>query len=80
MNERIEKLEQQANDYAINLIAEKAFGVGQYHQTFSNKFAELIINESIQVMIENDYHGTWLGEKIKAHFGIPFEPEYSESI
>ena len=78
MNEIIKVIEQQANDYTVNLITNKLLVVGQYHQTFSNKFAELIINESIQVMIENDYHGTWLGEKIKAHFGIPFEPEYSE--
>ncbi|NDB59693.1 hypothetical protein EB001_14790 [bacterium] len=80
MTEKIEVLEQQANEYAINLIMNKTLGVGKYHQAFSNKFAELIINESIQVIIENDYHGTWLGEKIKEHFGIPSEPEYSESI
>ena len=34
------------------------------------KFAELIIRESIKVMVKNDYHGEWLGEKVKEHFGI----------
>ena len=34
------------------------------------KFAALIINESIAVMTQHDYHGQWLGEKIKEHFGI----------
>ena len=33
-------------------------------------FAELLINESIKVMMSNDYHGEWLGEKIKEHFGV----------
>ena len=34
------------------------------------KFAELIIRESIKVMVKNDYHGEWLGEKVKEHFGV----------
>jgi hypothetical protein len=34
------------------------------------KFAELIVAESIKVMMENDYHGEWLGEKLKEHFGF----------
>jgi len=37
---------------------------------FAEKFAELIIRESIEVMIKNDYHGEWLGEKVKEHFGV----------
>ncbi len=34
------------------------------------KFAELIVQECIKVMVKNDYHGEWLGEKVKEHFGI----------
>ncbi len=34
------------------------------------KFAELIVRESIKVMVKNDYHGEWLGEKVKEHFGV----------
>jgi 5S rRNA maturation endonuclease (ribonuclease M5) len=61
MNEHIKALIAQAhsevgNDYQIDQITEK--------------FAELIVKESIKVMIENDYHGEWLGKKIKQHFGI----------
>lgn len=33
-------------------------------------FVALIVNESIKVMTQHDYHGEWLGEKIKEHFGI----------
>ena len=34
------------------------------------KYAQLIVNESITVMKQHDYHGEWLGEKIKEHFGV----------
>ena len=34
------------------------------------KFAELIVKESIEVMKRHDYHGEWLGEKIREHFGV----------
>ena len=34
------------------------------------KFAKLFLEESIKVMTQNDYHGEWLGEKLKEHFGI----------
>jgi len=34
------------------------------------KFANLIIEESITVMVEKDYHGEWLGEEIKKHFKL----------
>jgi hypothetical protein len=40
------------------------------HQDKLQNFAELLINESIEVMKANDYHGEWLGEKLKEHFGI----------
>ena len=26
--------------------------------------------ESIEVMMKNDYHGKWLGEKVKEHLGV----------
>ena len=34
------------------------------------EFAILVIDRSIKVMKKNDYHGEWLGEKIKEYFGI----------
>jgi hypothetical protein len=60
MNERIKELAEEC----WNKRPE-----GQLH--FDNeKFAQLIVKESIKVMMENDYHGEWLGEKLKEHFGF----------
>ena len=65
MNERIEELAQQCTEQLID------YDVGtMYDQVDYRKFAELIIKESIKVMVENDYHGEWLGEKLKEHFGV----------
>ena len=65
MNERIEELAQQCTEQLID------YDVGtMYDQVDYRKFAELIIKESIKVMMENDYHGEWLGEKLKEHFGV----------
>jgi hypothetical protein len=58
MNQRIRELARQAGFYS-NPDVEKF-----------EKFAELIVRESIEVMKQNDYHGEWLGEKIKQHFGV----------
>jgi hypothetical protein len=40
------------------------------HEDKILEFAKLLINESIEVMTANDYHGHWLGDKLKQHFGI----------
>ena len=56
----------------IRLLAEQA-GWDNHHAQFDTrieKFAELIVRESIEVMKRHDYHGEWLGEKIKQHFGV----------
>lgn len=37
------------------------------------KFTELVVQESINVMLTHDYHGEWLGNKIKEHFGVYYE-------
>lgn len=34
------------------------------------EFAKVLIEESIKIMKENDYHGEWLGEKLKEYFGV----------
>jgi hypothetical protein len=61
MNERIRELARESG-----LLVHNPEGV----PTKLEKFAELIIKESIKVMMENDYHGEWLGEELKEHFGI----------
>ena len=64
MNERIEKLAERCGFRSNPDIYDR-------NQSFDiPKFAELIIEESIKVMMENDYHGEWLGEKLKEHFGV----------
>jgi hypothetical protein len=70
MSDHIKELAKQADDYTDN----KTQMPGEYHPDWHDirgaKFTELLINESIKVMIANDYHGEWLGEKIKEHFGV----------
>ena len=68
MNERIKQLLGQAYDEAVpetwtTLSSEQ---LGRVY----DKFAELIVRESIELLKQNDYHGEWLGEKIKEHFGV----------
>jgi hypothetical protein len=34
------------------------------------EFVKLFLDECIEVMMKNDYHGEWLGEKLKEHYGF----------
>ena len=62
MNERIE---------ILMLEATKDMPPGYYVPgVYFEMFANLIIKECIKVMMENDYHGEWLGEKVKQHFEV----------
>lgn len=45
---------------------------GQLHFDH-RKFAELFLNESIEVMKQHDYHGEWLGDKLKEYWGMRHE-------
>ena len=65
-NELLRKL---ARESGIRLMNDDYLALG-YLPTTQAHFARLIIEESIRVMKEHDYHGEWLGEKIKEHFGI----------
>jgi len=67
MNEKIAKLIKESN---LEECIDDAYLMRDDWQPFIEYFAELIVKESIKVMIENDYHGEWLGKKIKQHFGI----------
>ena len=67
MNDRIKELSKQAFEHAY------ANGIRistHIPNSYTEKFAELIVQECIGVMVKNDYHGAWLGEKIKDHFGF----------
>ncbi len=75
MNKRIIMINEEAIKYAqesLNDIAvvNKSGIMYNYNDLYTEKFAELIIRESIKVMVKNDYHGEWLGEKVKEHFGV----------
>lgn len=66
-------MNEQINDlmYRAGLTAQGCWdSLDSYDRKAILKFAELIIEESIKVMMENDYHGEWLGEKLKEHFGV----------
>lgn len=66
MNEKFDDLM-----YRAGLTAQGCWdSMDDYDRDAILKFAELIIEESIKVMMENDYHGEWLGEKLKEHFGV----------
>ena len=70
MNERIRALAEKAG-ITTNLDTDYyEQDMNKWMEYYSEKFAEMIIQESIKVMIQNDYHGDWLGEKIKKHFGV----------
>ena len=63
MNKLIRELAEQATSYTWN-------GNDVTEELDEQKFAELIVRESIELLKQNDYHGEWLGEKIKEHFGV----------
>ena len=73
MNERIQKLAEQATEYANE--QNELHGVG-YVITFKEKFAQLIVQECLeQIHIQSrgrcgDYHGEWYESDILKHFGV----------
>jgi hypothetical protein len=64
MNERLKGFIKAAG------LDDDAFPIDEYDNPQLETFAELIVLECIEVMVKNDYHGEWLGEKIKEHFGV----------
>ena len=79
MNERIKELANQlgpvatiANwgrvEWSDNVYPQ--IGDRMYAAIDLEKFAELIVQESIEIMKKHDYHAEWLGDKIKEHFGV----------
>lgn len=45
--------------------------INEDNKTVFENFVREFVEQSIAVMCENDYHGEWLGSKIREHFGIP---------
>ena len=73
MNERIKLLAEQAGFMLWDKEPWNPGDVIDWSTRYDDelkKFSEFIIQESIEVMMTHDYHGEWLGEKLKEHFGV----------
>ena len=69
MNERIRELEGDANDYADAHWERKC---PQWHQFYTEKFAELIVKECIGIVKQGwiNPDEDVIAEEIKQHFGV----------
>ena len=67
MNERIQILAGQAEDYADGIVDQG----GEFHQAYTQKLAELIISECAELATKH-YNGydPIHGEDILEHFGV----------
>ena len=69
MNKRIQKLAEQADEYASQFVYVQAIGHPGYKETFNQKFAELIVKEcAIFSMVATDDH--YDVDALYRHFGI----------
>lgn len=66
MNKRIQELAIEAAGRGFQTFATSDFD----SPAKIERFAELIVRECITVITQNDYHGEWLGEKLKEHFSV----------
>ena len=75
MNERIQELAVQAEEYADSIVDEG----GEFHPAYTKKFAELIVRECVKVVDdmsdpEDSERYFWAiqnaSQKIKEHFGV----------
>ena len=68
MNERIQELAWEAEDYAESIVNQG----GGFHQAYTRKFAELLIEECANVADENYIHrgSRTCGLAIRLHFGV----------
>ena len=68
MNERIQQLAWAAEDYADSIVDQG----GRFHQAYTRRFAELIVEECANVADENYIHrgSRTCGLAIRLHFGV----------
>jgi hypothetical protein len=77
MNERIEKISEQARLYADNMYP-SGLDIAKWGPAYQEKFAELIVRECIDiasqedfdVMMKEGYPCSQTAKKIKQHFGV----------
>lgn len=68
MNERIQELADQAEDYADSVVDQG----GEFHPAYTQKLAELIVGECCSKCVgQNQYKlGFQLAKEFQEHFGI----------
>lgn len=70
MNDNIrqiaERVAEESKTYCVHPIETDS----ETFEFFAEVFAGYLLEESIKVMTKHDYHGEWLGEKLKEHFGV----------
>jgi len=73
MNERIRQLAEQAKKYALDAmikITDKEQALKVYSESYDTKFAELIVQECIDIADEYDGVGSTIVGRIQKHFGV----------
>jgi hypothetical protein len=70
MINQLKELSEEAVKYATAASKDCPDGPVGFMDYYTEKFAELVVSKSIEVMMKHDYHGEWLGEKLKEHFGM----------
>ena len=71
MNANLKALSEQAKTYGQNLTSTYGgYEPVSFMDYYTEKLAELILEESTLQMLKLDYHGTWLGNHLKEHFGV----------
>lgn len=70
MNERIQELAYEAEDYADSIV----YQGGEFHPAYTKKFAELIVREcanKVKDFYQEDEFSCYnAAEEIKQHFGV----------
>jgi hypothetical protein len=66
MNERIQELAVEAEDYADSIVDQG----GEFHPAYTQKLAELIVRECCDVLYDNELGGYQTNYVLKEHFGV----------
>ena len=66
MNERIQELAYEAEDYADSIVDRG----GEFHPAYTKKFAELIVEKCADFIEQDQGTGEVLSNRLKKHFGV----------
>jgi hypothetical protein len=65
MNERIQELAYEAEDYADGIVDQG----GEFHEAYTKKLAELIVQECVNVLHDNELWSRDVSHVLHEHFG-----------